>query len=157
METLLILSVIQTVLLFLVTAGVGYLVYRSTRTAKGTRRSIHWRRQEVYNDTVRILTMLGKTGEIRKEELLDFRSRTMDAAVLFDSNIAGYIDEIYNRGVKLSSTNELLRGASLPIGDERDRITVENARQTIWLADQLACINRKFERYPDLLQNTPSS
>ena len=37
----------------------------------------------MYNDVVQVLTMLGKRGEIRKEELLDFRSRTRDAALLF--------------------------------------------------------------------------
>jgi hypothetical protein len=99
---------------------------------------------------VRILTMLGQRGELRKEELLDFRSRTMDAALLFDADVAAYIDEIYARGVKLMSTHELLKGTALAIGEERDRITVENARQTIWLADQLALIRKKFDRYPDV-------
>ncbi|HSQ77505.1 MAG TPA: hypothetical protein VLN91_01320 [Nitrospirota bacterium] len=37
----------------------------------------------MYNDVVQVLTMLGKRGEIRKEELLDFRSRTRDSALLF--------------------------------------------------------------------------
>ncbi len=72
--------------------------------------------------------MLGKTGELRREELLDFRSRTQDATVLFDAEIASYINEIYARGVKLLSTNELLKGTSLPVGEERDSITVENAK-----------------------------
>ncbi len=150
---LLFLNILQTILLLLITAGVVYLVYRSFRGApKGTRKSLHARRREVYGDVVRILTMLGRTGELRKEELLDFRSRTMDAALLFDAEIAAYIDEIYSRGVKLMNTHELLKGTSLPIGDERDEVTVENTRQTIWLADQLALIGKKFERYPGMKQ-----
>ncbi len=149
-NTLLLLNILQTVLLLLITAGTAYLVYRSFRGARGTRRSLHSRRREIYGDIVRMLTMLGQTGELRKEELLDFRSRTMDAALLFDADVAAYIDEIYARGVKLMSTHELLKGTALPIGEERDRITVENARQTIWLADQLALIGKKFARYPDV-------
>jgi hypothetical protein len=94
--------------------------------------------------------LFSQKGDIRKEELLDFRSRTQDAALLFDAEIAGYIDEIYNRSVKLMSTSDLLKGTGLPVGEERDRITVENARQTIWLADQLALLNKKFEGYPDV-------
>lgn len=147
---LLLLNILQTVLLLLMTAGTAYLVYRSSRGARGTRRSLHSRRREIYGDMVRILTMLGQTGELRKEELLDFRFRTMDAALLFDADVAAYIDEIYARGVKLMSTHELLKGTALAIGEERDRITVENARQTIWLADQLALIGKKFDRYPDV-------
>jgi hypothetical protein len=147
---LLFLNILQTVLLLLITAGMVYLVYRSARGARGTRKSLHSRRREVYGDLVRLLTVLGKTGEIRKEELLDFRSRTHDAALLFDGKIAEYLDQIYARGVKLMSTHELLKGTALPVGEERDRITVENARQTIWLADQLAMIGKKFGQYPDV-------
>lgn len=144
------LAITQAVLLIMIAAGVGYLIYRSGRAPKGTRKSLHDRRREVYDDVVRILSVLGKTGEIRKEELLDFRSRTRDAALLFDADIAGYIDEIYNRGVKLMSTHELLTNLSLPVGEERDRITVENAKQSIWLADQLAGLKKKFQRYIDV-------
>ena len=124
---LLFLNILQTVLLMLIAAGVSYLVYRTLRGARGTRKSLHARRREVYGDVVRVLTLLGKTGEIRKEELLDFRSRTQDAALLFDAEIAAYIDEIYARSVKLMSTNELLKRTALSVGEERDRITVENA------------------------------
>ena len=150
MNMLLFLNILQTALLLLITAGMVYLVYRSARGARGTRKSLHSRRREVYGDLVRLLTVLAKTGEIRKEELLDFRSRTHDTALLFDADIAEYIDTIYARGVKLMSTHELLKGTALPVGEERDRITVENAKQTIWLADQLALIGKKFGRYPDV-------
>ncbi len=146
-NVLLFLSIVQTILLLSIAAGVAYLMYRSGRSPKGTRRSLHTRRREVYDDLVRILALLAKTGEIRKEELLDFRSRTLDATILFDPDIGAYIEEVYNRGVKLISTNEILKDTSLPIGEERDRITVENAKQTIWLADQTARLGRKFDRY----------
>ena len=147
---ILFLSILQTVLLLLIASGVAYLVLRSYRGARGTRRSLHSRRREIYEDLVRILTTLGKTGEMRKQDLLDFRSRTQDAALIFDTEIAAYIDEIYARGVKLMGTAELLKGADLSIGEKRDEITVENTRQTIWLADQLAMVEKKFGNYPEV-------
>ncbi len=150
---LLFLNILQTVLLVVISAGIAYLVYRSPARAVGTRRSLHSRRCEVYNDVVRVLTMLGRRGEVRKEELLDFRSRTQDAVFLFDGEISAYLDEIYNRSVKLISTNELLLGTSVAVGEERDRITVENTKQLIWLADQLAMIRKKFSLYPDVLNS----
>jgi hypothetical protein len=150
MDTLLFLNILQTILLLAIAAGTAFLVYRTRIGARGTRRSLHARRREVFGDVVRILNRLGKTGELGKEELLDFRSRTQDAALLFDAEIAEYIDEIYARGVKLMSTGEALKGTALPIGEKRDEITVENARHTIWLADQIAMVGRKFERYPGL-------
>ena len=147
---LLYLGILQTVLLLLIAAGTGLLIYRSSRSSRGTRKSLHARRSEVYRDVVRILTLLGRKGDLRKEELLDFRSRTQDVALLFDEGIAAYVDEIYARGVKLMSTYELLKSTTLPIGDERDQITVENAKQLIWLADQLALVKKKFQSYPDV-------
>ncbi len=147
---LLILNILQTILLLMITAGVAYLIYRSSRGARSTRKSLHSRRREIHGDLVRILTTLGKTGEIRKEELLDFRSRTLDAALIFDTEIAAYIDEIYARGVTLMNTAAILKGTDLHIGEKRDDITVENARQTIWLADQLAMVEKKFSRYPEV-------
>jgi hypothetical protein len=48
------------------------------------------------------------------------------------------------------STNELLRGTSLPVGEERDEITVENAKHSIWLADQIAMLGKRFAGYPDV-------
>jgi hypothetical protein len=148
MNMLLFLNILQTILLLAIATGTAFLVYRARFSAQGTRRSLHLRRREVYSDVVRILNRLGKTGELRKEELLDFRSRTQDAVLLFDEEIAAYIDEIYTRGVKLMSTGEAMKGTALPIGEERDAITVENTRQTIWLADQIALVGKKFERYP---------
>jgi len=147
---LLFLSVLQTLLLLLIAAGTGYLIYRSSGSARGTRRSLHSRRSEVYKDVVRILALLAQKGDLGKEELLDFRSRTQDAALLFDEEIAAYIEEIYSRGVKLMSTNEILKGTALPIGEERDQVTVENTKQLIWLADQLALVRKKFQNYPDI-------
>ena len=44
-------------------------------------------------------------------------------------------------------TNEQLKSTSLPVGDERDRVTVENSKQLIWLADQLPQLNKLFEPY----------
>ncbi len=152
MDLPLLLSILQTLLLLLIAAGTASLVFGRYRGgAHGTRQSLRSRRREVYGDVKRILSVLSQTGDLRKEELLDFRLRTQDAALLFDREIAAYIEDIYARGVKLMSTNELLKGTSLPVGEERDSITVENSRQMIWLADQLSLLGKKFQQYPDVL------
>ncbi|MCK9419739.1 MAG: hypothetical protein M0R70_10205 [Nitrospirae bacterium] len=150
MNMLLILNILQTTLLLIIAAGVAYLIYRSSRGVRGSRKSLHSRRREIYDDLMRILATLGKTGELRKEELLDFRLRTLDAALVFDTEIAEYIDEIYARGVTLMNTHEVLKGEDLHIGEKRDDVTVENAKQTIWLADQLAMVAKKFNQYPEV-------
>jgi hypothetical protein len=67
---LLFLNLFQTFLLLLIAAGVGYLVYRSIRGVRASRRSLRSRRREVYGDVMRIVSMLGTKGEVRKEDLL---------------------------------------------------------------------------------------
>ncbi len=150
---LLFLNILQTVLLIAIAAGIAYQIFWPPVKTAGTRKSLHSRRCDVYNDVVRVLTMLGKRGEVRKEELLDFRSRTQDASLLFDGEVAAYLDEIYSRSVKLISTSELLQRTSVAVGEERDQITVENTRQLIWLADQLAVVQKKFAKYPDVVKS----
>lgn len=151
---MLFLSIVQTLLLIAIAGGVGYLVHRSVRGSRSSRRSLHSRRREIYADTVRLLAMLSRRGEVRKEELLEFRSRTQDAALVFDPEIGAYLDEIYNRSVKLMSTHELLKGKTLAVGNERDRVTVENAKHTIWLADQAAMVEKRFDAYPEVKEET---
>lgn len=151
MNMLLAVQVFQTALLVLIAAGTAYLVFGRIRgSGQSVVRGVRQKRRAMYQEVVRVLSVLGQKGDIQKNELVNFRARTQDAGVVFDGEIAAFIDEIYARGVKLTSTNELLKGTTLPVGEERDRITVENARQLIWLADQLAMLGKKFQRYPDI-------
>ena len=61
--------------------------------------------------------------------------------------MADYLEKLYAQASKLRMTNEQLKSTTLPIGDERDRITVENSKQLIWLADQLPQAQKLFEPF----------
>ena len=158
---------VQTILLLLIAAGVAYVAYRLTYGEQGgeapsgpTERqepgheagqhpgSDRYNRQlAVYREVVKVLTRIAQDGHIEKEELLAFRSMTHESLFLFDREVAGYIDEIYQRGMKLAGTNKALQNTELSIGEERDAITVENAKQLIWLADQLSQLGKRFGKH----------
>jgi len=84
---------------------------------------------------------------VSREELLAFRSKTHESGFLFGKDVAEYVEEIYSRSLKLRSSNALLKEQNLPVGEERDKVTVENSKQMIWLADQLPRLKQTFERY----------
>jgi len=163
---------VQTILLLLIATGVAYIVYLLSRESRrsgeaegpaptgertagatdaagnasgGTDR--YGLQLALYREVVRLVTRIGQDGEISKHELIDFRSRTHEAEFLFDKDVAAYVEEIYQRAVKLAGTNRALKNTRLSIGDERDAITLENSKQLIWLADQLPQLARRFSKY----------
>lgn len=158
---------VQTILLLFIVAGVAYIAYQLFRrgpegmhfagpAAEGQQQAVHAgtggtdrydRQLAVYREVVRVLTRIAQDGHVEKAELLEYRSRTHEAGFLFDEGLAGYIEEIYRRALMLAGTNIALKKAALPIGDERDAITVENSKQLIWLADQLPQLKLRFEKY----------
>jgi len=172
---------VQTILLLLIAGGVAYIAYRlyldgslggesggfaheaeragvSAESRTGGEGPDPLCRQLVlYREVVRLLTRIGQDGDITRHELVDFRARTHEAGFLFDRETAGYVEEIYQRALKLEGTNRALKDARLSIGEERDAITLENSRQLIWLADQLPSLHKRFGKYLSPADLPPSS
>jgi hypothetical protein len=145
------LEIVKTILLLLITVFTAYIAHQLYQANKDkSKASLREKRLGVYNEVIRILTLITRDGDISSEELLSFRSKTHESNFLFEKDIADYINEIYARGLKLRSTNSLMKSAALPIGEDRDNITVENSKQLIWLADQLPYVKKKFEKYLSL-------
>jgi hypothetical protein len=168
------MHVIQTILLLLIAAGVAYIAYRLFHDRSDGSSSAAVRREQssdtgagyggpdpygrqlaVYREVVRVLTRIAQDGHIEKRELVEFRSKTHEAVFLFDRELAAYIDEIYQRSMKLVGTNQALQNVNLSIGDERDALTVENSKQLIWLADQLSLLSKRFGKH--LANTDPAS
>jgi hypothetical protein len=145
---MLFLLILNTLLLVVTAAGTAYVayhIYTTTRAEKDA--DLYERRMNVYREIVRFLSVISRDGDISRHDLLEYRSKTQESAFLFEKDITDYIEKIHSQAVKLRSTNDLLKSADLPIGEERDSITVENSKQLIWLADQLPLLKKKFEPY----------
>lgn len=142
------IEIAQTALLVLTSGATAAIAFSLARGNSARRKNdLTERRLAIYREVVRILTLVSQDGDISRDDLTAFRSRTYESGFLFDRASADYIDEIYSRAMKLQSLNALLKGTGLPVGEERDKITVENSTQLIWLADQLPQTRKKFERY----------
>jgi len=120
-----ILEVIQTILILLIavaTASIACGRYRLSKVKLNP--AIYEKQLMVYREVVRMLTLISGDGDASREDLLTFRSRTHESSFLFDKALADYIEEVYTRALKLHSTNRLLKGEQLPVGEERDKVTV---------------------------------
>src|SRR3990172_232763 len=136
------LALFQTLLMLLIAVATSYVAYQLYRASSSRRKSeLNIKRLKIYREVVRLLSV------ISREELLAFRSKTHESGFLFGKDVAEYVEEIYSRSLKLRSSNALLKEQNLPIGEERDKVTVENSKQMIWLADQLPRLKQTFERY----------
>jgi hypothetical protein len=142
------LEIVNTILLLLITVCTAYIAKQLYQANKDKAQAgVREKRLGIYNEVLRIVTLIARDGDVSSEELQAFRSRTHEASFLFEQDVADYINDIYARCQKLRSTNSLLKSASLPIGEDRDNITVENSKQLIWMADQLPYVKKKFEKY----------
>ncbi len=145
------ISIFQVVLILLIALATAFMAYQLYRTNRVKRKSeLYKKRLRIYREIVRLLSVITRDGDISRDELLTFRSKTHESGFLFGNDIIKYVEEVYSRSLKLRSSNELLKGSELRIGEERDNVTVENSKQLIWLADQLPLVKQKFEKYLNL-------
>lgn len=79
------------------------------------------RRLKVYGEVRQILSVIFRDAKASYDDLLKFRMAVSEADFLFGSEIPDYIDEIYQRGVKLSTGLE--NTAIQRRSSQRDTIT----------------------------------
>ena len=142
------MNMLDTFLLLVIAACTVYIAYHYYRTDRAQVDVARYEnRLSLYREIVQFLSVISRDGDISRPALQEFRSRTQESVFLFDQTIADYLEKLYSQASRLRMTNEQLKSTSLPIGDERDRVTVENSKQLIWLADQLPQLNKLFEPY----------
>jgi hypothetical protein len=150
------MNVLDTVLLLVIAVCTAYIAHHFFRTDRVRADAARFdNRLRLYREIVQFLSVLTRDGDISRQALQEFRSRTQESVFLFDQTIAEYLDKLHNQASRLRMTNEQLKSTTLPIGDERDRVTVENSKQLIWLADQLPFVNKLFEPYLGSPAGTP--
>jgi len=66
------------------------------------------RRLRIYEEVVKILSIIMRDAKVSDEALLKFRIATSEADFLFGADIPAYIDEIYRHGVAMA----VVRGVS---------------------------------------------
>jgi hypothetical protein len=142
------MHILDTLLLLVIAASTAYIAYRYYAADRvRTDADLYENRLRIYREIVQLLSTISRDGDISRQDLLEFRSKTQESSFLFDQTMTDYIEKLYAQASKLRATNDLLKSINLPVGEERDRVTVENSKQLIWLADQLPQLKKRFDPY----------
>ena len=110
------------------------------------------RRLAVYEEVVKILSIVVRDADASYEDLLNFRASISEADFLFGEEIPIYIDEIYKRGINLRRWNKEYRDYSQPKPDGYDhkKVVDEGHKEILWFSKQFAPAKEKFMPYLDI-------
>jgi len=110
------------------------------------------RRLRIYEEVVKILTIMSRDTYASVETLLTFRTATSEADFLFGIEIAEYLKDIYSRGMKVTRANREYRDStqSVPLGYDHNKVVEQIHSQDEWLNDQFAVAKAKFHKYLDI-------
>jgi hypothetical protein len=142
----------QSTLPILIAIAVGYVAYQQHRTtAVRARLDLFDRRFRVVAEIRNVLSSVLRDADIKKDELVRFRSGVFEADFLFGEEVVKFIDDVYSHGLKLATANELHQ-AKFDRPDDYD--VKKNAEEMDthlgWLTDQLGQLKPMFRKYLDV-------
>lgn len=110
------------------------------------------RRLVVYEEVMKILSIIVRDADAEYEDLLKFRTSVSEADFLFGEEIPVYIDEIYKRGINLHRWNKEYRDDSQEIPESYDhkKVCDEMHKELVWLSEQFGPAKEKFKKYLDI-------
>ncbi len=110
------------------------------------------RRLRVYEEVIKILSIITRDAKASTEDLLKFRTTVSEADFLFGPEIPKYIDEIYTHGLNLWQWNQEYRDyrQEKPKGYDHKKVVEEMHKELKWLTDQFEPAKQKFKKYLDV-------
>ena len=110
------------------------------------------RRLHVYEEAIKILSIIIRDAKASTEDLLKFRTSVSEADFLFGPEIPEYIDQIYKRGLKLLCWNEEYRDYTQekPEGYDHNKVVEEMRKELTWLSEQFEPAKKIFRKYLDI-------
>lgn len=107
------------------------------------------RRLKVYEEVRQILGMVARDARASYDDLLKFHIAVSEADFLFEPEISEYIEEIYQRGVKLQYWNKQYRDLTQtkPDGYDHQKICDGMDAELNWLIQQFEPAKQKFKKY----------
>ncbi len=110
------------------------------------------RRLRVYEEVKKILIIILRDANVSYDDLIKFRTSVSEADFLFGSEIPEYIEEIYQRGVKLSYWVGEYRDYTQAKheGYDHQKVVSEKHKELKWLTEQFEPAKQKFKKYLDI-------
>jgi hypothetical protein len=109
------------------------------------------RRLRIYEEVVKILSIVTADLNPRREDLLRFRGAVAEADFQFRGDIRKYIDEIFSRGLKLRRANDEYNAAVKSPGTAgAQKAAAKIAAETNWFSEQYDSSLEMFKKYLDV-------
>jgi hypothetical protein len=110
------------------------------------------RRLKVYEEVRQILSIIVRDAKASYDDLLKFRRAVSEADFLFGPEIPAYIEEIYQRGVKLQYWSGEYRDYTQPKpeGYDYQKVCEGMHAELEWLSAQFEPAHQKFKKYLDI-------
>lgn len=107
------------------------------------------RRLKIYEEVRQILSIIVRDAKASYHDLMQFKRAVSEADFLFGPEIPAYIDEIYQRGVKLQYWSGEYRDYTQPKPQGYDHQTICDGMHTelLWLSAQFDPSLQKFKKY----------
>lgn len=120
----------------LATIAIAYFQFRLAKIL--TRSHLYERRIGVYVSVIEFLR--ATAGTINLHDLAMLNSKMAEADFLFDSEIVGYMDDLYKKGVRLIYLGR-------PRNKHIDGHPEEEAELLLWFSHQFKIAHEKFRKY----------
>lgn len=107
------------------------------------------RRLKVYEEVRQILSIIVRDAKVSHDDLLKFKRAVSEADFLFGPEIPAYIEEIYQRGLKLQYWSGEYRDytQSIPEGYDHQKVCNGKHAELKWLSAQFEPAHQNFKRY----------
>jgi len=145
MHVIQILSALLTPVVVVVTTYIAIQQYRTNKLK--IRLELFEKRYAVYEGAKEFVSIAVRDGNLANEAFFKLNDRTQDAFFLFDNRVDEYIDTLREKGARLRYLRDQLADQSLPIGEERSKISAESAELGIWFSNQFLDAKRVFRKY----------
>jgi len=115
----------------------------------GPKKAGRSRRLHVYEEVKRILSIILRDANVRYADLLAFRQATSQADFLFGAEISTYLNEIWQRGVKLEYWNKSYCDYTQPVpkGYDHTRVVDGMYNEMEWFSGQFDHVLELFKPY----------
>lgn len=145
---------ITTILAGLLTPMIGviavYIAWQQWKTShQKLMLDLYDRRLRVYEEVVKVLSIVVRDADITYEKLAVFRAAVAEADFIFGPEIVSFIDEIYSHGCRLHGANEAY-SENLKVnrpGYDHKQTVADKHTELEWLVTQIETVKERFGAY----------
>jgi hypothetical protein len=149
---MLLIQILQALLTPAIGLFAAFIAWQQWKTNKQKLRLDKYeRRMRVYEEVKKILSIVLRDAGGTTDDLLRFRTSVSDADFLFGPEVPKYLDQIYERGLKLWGCNEQYRNRDeRPPDYDHKKLVSEMHVELRWLVNQFEPAKVMFKKYLDL-------